>query len=143
MRLVSDILKLMKVYKCFNSKGRSLTLIKTYPFLYKQTNVQTKRICLNIVYIHTVRCAIGSHSQFIEDVVSAQCMKFASVLDLLTNVHLHLVGNISFFVSFMFLFCLSLLFSLFFPLPTAFPSFLPLPLLAVRDMSVVLWDPPM
>lgn len=143
MRLVSDILKLMKVYKCFNSKGRSLTLIKTYPFLYKQTNVQTKRICLNIVYIHTVRCAIGSHSQFIEDVVSAQCMKFASVLDLLTNVHLHLVGNIYFFVSFMFLFSLSLLFSLFFPLPTAFPSFLPLPLLAVRDMSVVLRDPPM
>lgn len=124
MRLVSDILKLMKVYKCFNSKGRSLTLIKTYPFLYKQTNVQTKRICLNIVYIHTVRCAIGSHSQFIEDVVSAQCMKFASVLDLLTNVHLHLVGNIYFFVSFMFLFSLSLSLSVIFPLlpsPHSFP----------------------
>lgn len=102
MRLVSDILKLMKVYKCFNSKGRSLTLIKTYPFLYKQTNVQTKLICLNIVYIHTVRCAIGSHSQFIENVVSSQCMKFASVLDLLTNVHLHLVGNM-FHYSFLFL----------------------------------------
>lgn len=36
MKLVSDILKLMEVYKCFNSKSRSLTLIKTYPFMYKQ-----------------------------------------------------------------------------------------------------------
>lgn len=118
MRLVSDILKLMKVYKCFNSKGRSLTLIKTYPFLYKQTNVQTKLICLNIVYIHTVRCAIGSHSQFIENVVSSQCMKFASVLDLLTNVHLHLVGNM-FHYSFLFL-SLSVIFPLL-PSPYSFP----------------------